>query len=114
MKVHVFKKSNFSINKKYWSAKTNDGCFFHYYYTSHHAEEETLGNILRITRISELRSKLVDDYFEYILISYAYKENEKDLGTLSSGESCRIDNVTVKTLDWFQVERNKNNPVTED
>ena len=72
-KIHVFKKSDFSINKYYWSVKTNDGCF---YYTSHSLEEKTLGNILRTTRISELRSKLVDDYFEYILISYACKENE--------------------------------------
>jgi len=52
----------------------------------------------------------VDDYFEYILVSYACKENEKDLKTLSSGESCTIDNnVIVKTQDWFQVKRNNNN-----
>ena len=103
-KDYVFKESNFSINKYYWSVKTNDGCF---YYTSHHAEEKTLGNILRTTRISELRSKLVDDYFAYILVSYACKENEQDLGTLSSGEPCTIGNVTVRTQDWFQVERIK-------
>ena len=45
----------------------------------------------------------MDDYFEYILISYACKANEKDLKAIS----CTIGNVTVKTQDWFQVERNK-------
>ena len=34
-------------------------------------------------------------------------ENEIYLKTISSGKSCIIGNVTVKTQDWFQVERNK-------
>ena len=42
-KVPVFKKSDFSINKYYWSVKTNDGCFYYTRgkdigkYSSHHA-----------------------------------------------------------------------------
>jgi hypothetical protein len=102
-KIYVFKKSDFSINKYYWSVKTNDGCFYY-----------TRGKDVRWETFFAPREFLSCAPSSWMIISNTslsptparrMKYILKQL--ISSGKSCIIGNVTVKTQDWFQVERNK-------
>ena len=99
-KFKVFKKSNFDINSYYWSIKTKDSS---YYYTTTDNEVETLSNILKTTKISEFRSKCVNDFFKYCLVSYITKENKQQMKQLSRGEMVTLhDGVCIRTEEYFE------------
>jgi len=102
----VYKKCDTNINKYYWKVKTADGDWF---YTDCCAEAKTLRNILRVAKISELRGKSVDDFFEYCLISYIAREDEANLRLLSMGSGVQVDGLIIKTEDFF----NRNNSKIE-
>jgi len=101
-KFRVYKKADPNKNKYYWHVKSNDMNFF---YTNTDNVRGTLGNILRMTRISALRGKLIDEYFEYLLISHICDENVSVLRELSAGRECEINGVCIKTQDSFELMR---------
>lgn len=104
----VFKKSNFSVNKYYWSIKTRDKDF--YYTDSKNTENGmlTLNKILQTTKISGWRYKLVDDFFEYCLISHLLNEDETLMSDLSCGKEINIDGTILKSHDYFELGNNPN------
>jgi hypothetical protein len=98
-KYYIFKKCNFSLNQYYWKVKTRD---FKLYYTATDNEKGTIKSIMQATRISELHRKLVNDFFEYCLISYVCKEDINVMDKLSKGKEVKLENgVMVKTQDYF-------------
>ena len=101
-KFRVYKKADPNKNKYYWQVKSNDMKFF---YTNTDNVRETLGNILRMTRISTMRGKLIDKYFEYLLISHICGEDVSVLHKLSAGRECEINGVYIKTQDSFELKR---------
>ena len=74
------------------------------FYTNNNNEEETLKKILQVTRISALhRSRHMDDFFEYILISYVLQEDTAKMEFLSRGQQVNLDESTIiKTQDFYE------------
>jgi hypothetical protein len=96
----VFKECDDAVNRLYWRVKTRDGSYF---YTDSDNEKSTLQNILRVTKLGELKEKAIDDFFEYILGSAILKEDEKLLRDLSAGKSVKVPDteVVVMSQDSF-------------
>jgi hypothetical protein len=100
-KYAVFKKCIYTVNEYYWSVKSNDKNLF---YTTSDNEKETLANILRQTKLTILRGKVVNVYFECCLLSYLLNENTELLSKLIAGEeveSSPDSKIFIKTQDWF-------------
>lgn len=106
----VFKKSNFSVNKYYWIIKTCDKDLFYTETKDTENGKLTLTKILRTTKISELRYKLVDDFFEYCLISYLLNENEELMSDLSCGKEIKIGDTVLKSQDYFSLQLGNYSP----
>jgi len=77
-----------------------------FFYTDCCDDFKTLERILKYTRIKELRGKLVNDFFEYCLISYIAREDEAILNTLATGGEASLDGWRITTQDYF-VEQNR-------
>ena len=64
---------------------------------------DTLGNILKVVKLIELRERVVDDYFEYILASYILGNDMNLLEELGSVGTVRLpldntqDRIVIKT-----------------
>jgi type 1 glutamine amidotransferase len=60
--IHVFKKCDDGVNKCYWDINYDSTLF----YTNFDPRDEvkTLDNVMRITKLRQQRTKLVDDYFK--------------------------------------------------
>lgn len=95
----IFNKCSFFINQYYWKVKSADASL---YYTTTDDEQKTLKEILKKTKISEFRNRLVNDYFEYCLISYLTEEDISLMEPLSSGKEVKIkSNITMITQDYY-------------
>lgn len=98
----VFKKCDFQFNKFYWEVKNKHMCYF--YHTSDNLQD-TLTNILQTTKLSEIRTRSIDDFFEYLLISYIARENEQLLKELNKYKQMTIeDGITLRIQDFFSLE----------
>jgi hypothetical protein len=99
-KYKVFKKSNFEINQYYWQVKTKDS---QYFYTETDDTQSTLLNILKTCKISEYKKRMVNDFFEYLLVSYLCKEDIRLMMKLSKGEEVKMPSgIIMKTEDFFR------------
>lgn len=107
-KFPVFKKCDFSKNVYYWRVKTKDSDYF---YTDNSDETETLKSILRATK---MKKRLVNDFFEYCLISYLLDEVESDLEVVSRGRPVTKSNVLIKTQDFYKIPNNAEEETTPD
>lgn len=100
----LFKKCDLAVNTYYWKIKTRDGSLF---YTTVEQEDEpaTLLKIAQTTKLTELRERMTNDFFEYILISFVMNENEKLMEDLDRGQSVEYNGVTVKTQDFYKSDK---------
>ena len=98
----IFGNLDFFVNKYYWVVKTNH---IRYFYTATDNDTATLNNILRFTRISQLRGKLIDIFFKCILVSYTVREDVDALEALSKGTVYDLEGVTIETQDAFELRR---------
>jgi hypothetical protein len=94
-KFRIYKRCDFSVNKYYWKVQSSE-C--EQYYTQSDDEKGTLDAIMK-GRMREFGFKMVNDYFEFILLSYLCCEHEGKLEQLRK-EAVRIgrcDDVTLVT-----------------
>ena len=96
---YVFKDCDFRINQYYWTVKTNDSKYF---YTNHSNPKETVENIFKTLKIPQLKTKMVNNFFEYCLISYLVKEDINLLKELRRGNPITTSNVVIKTHEFFE------------
>jgi hypothetical protein len=107
-KYKVFKKSNSSVNTYYWIVNNDCSC----YYTTTDDDVETLQHILRVTKISELRTNYVNYYFEFILFSYIMGENITLLNELKEKHTVTLSNgVKISTQEYSRAQEYSKTPV---
>jgi hypothetical protein len=92
---HIFKKCNFEINKYYW----NLNCDSLFFYTNCDPRDEltTLENVMKITKLRQFRTTLLDNYFKYCFYSYLTNENRIQIDDLLSLNGLNLGEINVNT-----------------
>jgi hypothetical protein len=104
---HVFKKCDYEVNKCYWDIN----CDSKFVYTNFDPRDEfkTLDKVMKITKLRQLRTKLVDDYFECCLYSYITNENRTQMDHLLSSNGLDLGEINVKSQSSFEKNIMNNN-----
>ena len=101
----VFKNCDFGINQYYWKVATQNSEFFKYFYT--HSSLQTFKNVFTAIKIKERKKMMINDFFEYCLVSHLANEDIEPLRKLGRGEVVDVSNVMIKTQNFFELEKNK-------